>query len=58
MAPALADARDRRCITTTLQATKLGAPVYHQLGYRTLTRLEMWERRMRPAAATTMSSVR
>jgi ribosomal protein S18 acetylase RimI-like enzyme len=42
---ALVDARERGCTTSTLQATKLGEPVYAQLGYRTLGRLEMWERR-------------
>jgi GNAT superfamily N-acetyltransferase len=42
---ALLDARERGCTTSTLQATKLGEPVYRRLGYRTLGRLEMWERR-------------
>jgi GNAT superfamily N-acetyltransferase len=43
---ALADARERRCTTTTLVATRLGYPVYARLGYRDLGRLEMWERRV------------
>ena len=42
---ALVDARARGCSTTTLQATRLGEPVYARLDYRTLGRLEMWERR-------------
>jgi ribosomal protein S18 acetylase RimI-like enzyme len=45
MKRALADARDRGCTTTTLQATKAGEPIYARLGYRALGRLEMWERR-------------
>ena len=43
---ALVDARERGCVTTTLQATKPGEPVYSRLGYRSLGRLEMWERRI------------
>lgn len=31
--------------TTTLQSTKLGAPVYTRLGYRDLGSAQMWERR-------------
>jgi GNAT superfamily N-acetyltransferase len=31
--------------TTTLEATKLGRPVYERLGYRPLGPLQMWERR-------------
>jgi predicted acetyltransferase len=42
---ALADARERGCSTSTLQATKRGAPVYDRLGYRSLGAIEMWERR-------------
>jgi GNAT superfamily N-acetyltransferase len=42
---ALADARERGCLTTTLVATRLGYPVYARLGYRDLGRLQMWERR-------------
>ena len=45
---ALADAHERGCSTSTLQATKMGAPVYDRLGYRSLGAIEMWERR-RPA---------
>jgi ribosomal protein S18 acetylase RimI-like enzyme len=36
----------RGCTTTTLGATKAGAPVYERLGYRDVGYLEMWERRM------------
>lgn len=45
LAQALVDARERGCTTSTLQATKQGEPVYARLGYRTIGRLEMWERR-------------
>jgi ribosomal protein S18 acetylase RimI-like enzyme len=48
MRRALADGRERGCEVTTLQATKLGRPVYERLGYRSLGTIEMWERR-RPA---------
>jgi GNAT superfamily N-acetyltransferase len=44
-ARALADARDRGRLTTTLVATKLGRPVYERLGYRDFGAIEMWERR-------------
>jgi GNAT superfamily N-acetyltransferase len=42
---ALADARDRGRLTTTLVATKLGRPVYDRVGYRDFGALQMWERR-------------
>jgi GNAT superfamily N-acetyltransferase len=42
---ALAQARDRGVATSTLQATKLGQPVYERLGYRSYGTIEMWERR-------------
>lgn len=45
MAQAIWDARQRGCETTTLQATKLGAPVYERVGYQDLGELQMWERR-------------
>jgi GNAT superfamily N-acetyltransferase len=45
MRRALADGRERGCEVTTLQATKLGRPVYERLGYRALGAIEMWERR-------------
>jgi ribosomal protein S18 acetylase RimI-like enzyme len=48
---ALRDARDRGLRTTTLEATKAGAPVYVRLGYRDLGVVEMWERRVRAAPA-------
>jgi len=44
---ALAEARERGCATTTLQATKLGAPVYTRLGYSDIGELQMWELRKR-----------
>jgi GNAT superfamily N-acetyltransferase len=42
---ALHDARDRGCTTTSLQATKMGEPVYRRLGYRGLGPVQMWEHR-------------
>jgi ribosomal protein S18 acetylase RimI-like enzyme len=50
MRRSLADARERGLATTTLQATKMGYPVYARLGYRDYGRVQMWERR-RPAPA-------
>jgi GNAT superfamily N-acetyltransferase len=46
MTRALLDARERGCTTSTLQATKMGQPVYERLGYRNLGPLQMWERRL------------
>src|SRR3989442_9725384 len=45
MARALADARERGCRTTSLQATKMGYPIYARFGYQDLGTLQMWERR-------------
>lgn len=45
MAIALAEGRERGCDISTLQATKLGRPVYDRLGYRDIGTLQMWERR-------------
>jgi GNAT superfamily N-acetyltransferase len=45
MARALADAAEQGLETTTLQATKLGLPVYVKLGYGDYGELQMWERR-------------
>jgi GNAT superfamily N-acetyltransferase len=45
MRRALAAGRERGREVTTLQATKLGRPVYERLGYRMLGAIEMWERR-------------
>jgi GNAT superfamily N-acetyltransferase len=47
MAQALADAAEQGLGTTTLQATKLGYPVYVKLGYADYGELQMWERRRR-----------
>jgi GNAT superfamily N-acetyltransferase len=47
MRRALADGRTRGCEVSTLQATKLGRPVYERLGYRGFGTMEMWERRRR-----------
>jgi GNAT superfamily N-acetyltransferase len=45
MRHALGEAYRRGCTTSTLQATKLGEPLYARLGYRKLGNLEMWEQR-------------
>ena len=45
MRQSLWDARERGQRTSTLQATRLGAPVYERLGFRDFGALEMWERR-------------
>jgi GNAT superfamily N-acetyltransferase len=42
---ALAEGRERGCDVSTLQATRLGAPIYERLGYRDIGTLQMWERR-------------
>lgn len=44
---ALAAGRAEGMRSTSLVATKLGAPVYERLGYRTVGTVEMWERRKR-----------
>jgi ribosomal protein S18 acetylase RimI-like enzyme len=41
----LRDGRERGCTTTSLEATARGEPVYARLGYRSLGRMGMWERR-------------
>jgi GNAT superfamily N-acetyltransferase len=45
MRRALRDAAERGCATSTLQATKLGRPVYERVGYRDFGVLQMWEHR-------------
>jgi ribosomal protein S18 acetylase RimI-like enzyme len=50
MIHAMADAQERGCATTSLEATKMGRPVYERLGYRPLGALGMWERRTAPPA--------
>ena len=45
MTRALLDARERGCSTSSLQATKMGQPVYERLGYCDLGSVQMWERR-------------
>ncbi len=42
---ALRGARERGCDISTLQATRMGEPIYARLGYRTHGRVNMWERR-------------
>jgi GNAT superfamily N-acetyltransferase len=44
---ALGEARDRGLSTSTLQASQMGLPVYESLGYQTVGRLHMYERRTR-----------
>ncbi len=51
MALALHAARDRGATTTSLQATKMGYPIYAKLGYRDLGALQMWEKRAPARAA-------
>jgi GNAT superfamily N-acetyltransferase len=48
---ALSDGRERGCDVSTLEATKMGRPVYERAGYRALGPIEMWERRKPPPAA-------
>ena len=45
MRSALADARQNNLTTITLQATELGERLYHQLGLKRLSPMELWERR-------------
>jgi GNAT superfamily N-acetyltransferase len=45
LAAALVEARDRGCDISTLQATKMGEPVYARLGYERIGAMEMWEKR-------------
>jgi GNAT superfamily N-acetyltransferase len=45
MRQALREARDRGATTSSLQATRLGSPLYRRLGYRDEGAIEMWERR-------------
>jgi GNAT superfamily N-acetyltransferase len=46
MVQALLDAGVRGCLTTSLQATKMGHPIYERLGYQDLGQLQLWERRV------------
>jgi GNAT superfamily N-acetyltransferase len=45
MRQSLWDARERGQRTATLQATRVGAPVYERVGFRDFGALHMWERR-------------
>lgn len=47
MRKAIFDGAERGCPTSTLQATKLGAPIYRHCGYEDFGALGMWE--FRPA---------
>jgi ribosomal protein S18 acetylase RimI-like enzyme len=54
---ALRAARDEEgATTTTLEATVLGAQIYGRLGYRSIGRLTMWERRRASAGPQRSSS--
>jgi GNAT superfamily N-acetyltransferase len=52
MTHALVEARERGCDTTSLQATRMGRPIYERLGYRDLGPVQMWERRAPKARST------
>jgi GNAT superfamily N-acetyltransferase len=45
LAAALVDARERGCDVSTLQATKVGEPVYGRIGYQRFGAIQMWEKR-------------
>ena len=45
LAQALREARERGAITTSLQSSSKGRPVYARLGYRDLGAMSLWERR-------------
>jgi ribosomal protein S18 acetylase RimI-like enzyme len=51
MQKAVFDAAQRGCATSTLQATKLGAPVYRRCGYEDFGAIGMWESRPSELAA-------
>jgi len=42
---ALAEARERGMVTSSLQASAAGEPIYRRLGYEAFGRMNMWERR-------------
>jgi GNAT superfamily N-acetyltransferase len=45
LAAAMVEARERGCDISTLQATKIGEPVYARIGYQRVGAIEMWEKR-------------
>lgn len=51
MGHALTEASRRGCLTTSLQATARGRPLYERLGYRNIGAVHMWERRKREGGA-------
>jgi hypothetical protein len=55
MRKAMADAAGRGRRTSTLQATKLGVPVYRRCGYADFGALQMWELRPPQLAAQAAS---
>ena len=46
MRTALRDAREAGAMTTSLEGSAMGEPVYAALGYETLGRLALYERRV------------
>lgn len=51
LAHALREAAARGCTTTTLEGSPMGEPLYARLGYRSLGRFGLWERRVRDESA-------
>jgi GNAT superfamily N-acetyltransferase len=45
LAAAMVEARARGCDISTLQATKIGEPVYARVGYQRFGAIQMWEKR-------------
>jgi GNAT superfamily N-acetyltransferase len=45
---ALAEAAAAGCVTTTLQATAAGRPIYERMGYREFGTMNLWEMRSAP----------
>jgi ribosomal protein S18 acetylase RimI-like enzyme len=45
MRVALRAARERGCVTATLESTRMAEAMYERLGFRPLGRYQMWERR-------------
>lgn len=50
MARLIAEGGERGLVTSTLQASRAGAPVYQKLGFRDVGNSELWEKRKDPGA--------